>query len=82
MTDAEVYDEFTDEQIENPDGFVERVYNLGLDEFQDYENKDGPIQEVGWTVRKRRRIRERLSLSMIVIWCIALWQQVANAFTM
>ena len=62
MADAEVYDEFTDEQIENPDGFVERVYNLVLDEFPDYENKDGPMQEFGWTVRKRRRIQEEIKI--------------------
>ena len=62
MADAEVYDEFTDEQIQNPDGFVERVYNLVLDEFPDYENEDGPMQEFGWTVRKRRCIREEIKI--------------------
>ena len=62
MADAEVYDEFTDEQIENPDGFVERVYNLVLDEFPDYENEDGPMKKSGWTVRKRRRNREHIKM--------------------
>ena len=62
MADAEVYDEFTDEQLENPNGFVERIYNLVLDEFPDYENKDGPMQEFGWTVRKRRRIQEEIKI--------------------
>ena len=62
MADAEIYDEFTDAEIETPSRYVKRIWNLVLDEFPDYENEDGPMQEFGWTVRKRRCIREEIKI--------------------
>ena len=62
MADAEIYDDFTDEQLENPGRFEERIDRLVWEEFPDYENEDGPMQEFGWTVRKRRCIREEIKI--------------------
>ena len=62
MADAEIYDEFTDEELETPSRFVERIYRLVWEEFPDYKNEDGPMQEFGWTVRKRRCIREEIQI--------------------
>ena len=69
--DAEVWEELEHEQmihfdeLSGPakperDGFKERVYKRLLDEFPDYESPNGPMKVLGWTVAKRRRIRENI----------------------
>ena len=67
MADAEIYDDFTDEELETPSRFVERIYRLVWEEFPDYKNEDGPMQEFGWTARNAAVFRKRLRLSMLVI---------------
>ena len=62
MADAEIYDDFTDEELENPSRFEERIYRLVWEEFPDYKNEDGPMEQFGWTVRKRRCIREEIKI--------------------
>ena len=71
--DAEIYEDLADEQEENPfdplygpefrpkpNSFVERVYKRVLEEFPDYESETGPRKVLGWTIAKRRRIRENI----------------------
>ena len=62
MADAEIYDDFTDEELENPSRFEERIYRLVWEEFPDYKNEDGLMEQFGWTVRKRRCIREEIQI--------------------
>jgi hypothetical protein len=71
--DAEIYEDLADEQEENPfdplygpesrpkpNSFIERVYKRVLEEFPDYESETGPRKVLGWTIAKRRRIRENI----------------------
>jgi len=71
--DAEIYEDLADEAEENPfdplygpeaiakpTSFIERVYKRVLDEFPDYESENGPRKVLGWTIAKRRRIRENV----------------------
>ena len=64
---------------------MKRVYKRLSDEFPDYEPENGPMKVLGWTIAKRRRIREkiknfqddRLMRCAIAATCKALY--VANA---
>jgi hypothetical protein len=46
------------ESCPTPSSFVERIYKRLLEEFPDYESEHGPRKVLGWTIAKRRRIRE------------------------
>jgi hypothetical protein len=71
--DAEIYETLVEETIPSPfdplygpgpescptpSSFVERIYKRLLEEFPDYESEHGPRKVLGWTIAKRRRIRE------------------------
>ena len=71
--DVEIYEDLAQEQEEipfdplygpesrpKPNSFVERVYKRVLEEFPDYESETGPRKVLGWTIAKRRRIRENI----------------------
>ena len=71
--DAEIYEDLADEAEENPfdplygpeaiakpTSFIERVYKRVLEEFPDYDSENGPRMVLGWTINKRRRIRENI----------------------
>jgi hypothetical protein len=70
--DIEIYEELKQEEnialdplhgpkpLPRPDSFIERVYKRVLEEFPDYEAEDGPMKQFGWTIGKRRRIRENI----------------------
>ena len=58
--DVEIYEEFEDEDIAKPTSFIERVYKRVLEEFPDYDSENGPRKVLGWTIAKRRRIRENV----------------------
>jgi len=72
--DAEVWDQLEQEEEEivfdehygpaqpERNDFKERVYKRLLDEFPDYENEDGPRKRLGWSISKRRRIRENIRM--------------------
>ena len=71
MGDPEVYEEYEQEQevdfdeldgpsAEKPNNFMKRVYKRLLDEFPDYESENGPRKVLGWTIAKRRHIREKI----------------------
>mgnify|MGYP007020065374 CR=1 FL=1 len=46
------------ESCPTPSSFVERIYKRLLEEFPDYESEHCPRKVLGWTIAKRRRIRE------------------------
>ena len=69
--DTEIYETLVEETISfpfdpiygagpcpKPSSFVERIYKRLLEEFPDYESEHGPRKVLGWTIAKRRRIRE------------------------
>lgn len=69
--DTEIYELLVEETISSPfdpiygpgpcpkpSSFEERIYKRLLEEFPDYESEQGPRKVLGWTIAKRRRIRE------------------------
>ena len=70
--DAEIYEDLAQEEeipfdpLYGPEfrpklnSFVERVYKRVLEEFPDYESETGPRKILGWTIAKRRCIRENI----------------------
>ena len=61
--DTEMYEDLLEERMilfteEEPNSFVERIYKRILEEFPDYESEHGPRKVLGWTIAKRRCIRE------------------------
>ena len=57
-----VFDEYYGPAQPERNDFKERVYKRLLDEFPDYENEDGPTKALGWSISKRRRIRENIRM--------------------
>ena len=70
MGDPEILDEIEYESdvefdehgpfAKEPSDFLKRVYKRLLDEFPDYDSENGPKKVLGWTIAKRRRIRENI----------------------
>ena len=67
--DPEILDDMSESEVEfdeqgpvskEPSDFMKRVYKRLLDEFPDYDSPNGPKKVLGWTIAKRRRIRENI----------------------
>ena len=56
ILDDIVLDDMSESEIESD--FMKRVYKRLLDEFPDYESEHGPNKALGWTIAKRRWVRE------------------------
>ena len=67
--DPEILDDMSESEVEfdergpvskEPSDFMKRVYNRLLDEFPDYDSPNGPKKVLGWTIAKRRCVRENV----------------------